>query len=129
MVMKYPTLPVMQCDPGCSDCCGPVFCRPEEFAAVKAYADENGIVPARQGLTCPLFQNGVCSVYPVRPFVCRLFGHTDRLVCSKGYNTNVRPARSEAITNQYKPKLATEMLHELCYSDTEILELMETELA
>lgn len=126
--MKYLTLPVMQCDPGCPDCCGPVFCRPEEFDAVKRYAAENGIAPVRQGLQCPMFQNGGCTVYRVRPFICRLFGHTPALRCSKGYNKNVTPERESAVKKQYKPELATVMLHELCFSLEEILVVLESEL-
>lgn len=86
---KYPPLPVMQCDPNCGECCGVVPCTQGEFVAVEAYAMENGLTPVAQGLTCPWYQNGGCAVHPVRPAVCRLFGHVPQLECPRGYNVNV----------------------------------------
>ena len=82
-------LPTMRCDAGCSDCCGPVITSRPEYDRVIEYATANGISPVDNGITCPWFQQGRCAVHAARPTVCRLFGHSDRLVCSKGYNVNV----------------------------------------
>lgn len=79
----------MRCDKGCGDCCGIVPAPPNEYAAVAAYAKKHGIKPKRQGITCPFYQEGTCAVYPVRPTICRVFGHVPDLSCSRGYNTNV----------------------------------------
>lgn len=123
--MKEIKLPVMQCDKGCGDCCGPVFCTPDEFNAAKRYALANEIEPKRQGLTCPFYQDGGCKVYKARPLICRMFGHSPRLVCSKGYNRNISPALEERLMDGYRP---TRMLHELCYSSREIRELHQFEI-
>jgi len=79
----------MRCDEGCGDCCNVVIVTREEFDTVKHYAKQKGIKPVRQG-KCPWYQDGKCSVYPARPKICRLFGHSDvqGLVCSRGYNVN-----------------------------------------
>lgn len=94
-------LPVMRCDDGCGDCCGPVLCKPHEAAAVVALATSKGIKPKRQGLTCPWFQLGTCQVYEARPMVCSLFGHVAGMVCSRGHNTNVLPSLERRIMKDY----------------------------
>lgn len=112
---------MMKCDTGCGECCGPVLCNENEYQAVIGYARNRGIVPIRQGVTCPFYQNGGCSVYEVRPHVCRLFGHTPRLNCCKGYNTNVPEGRLARIERDYlKRGTPGRMLHEAVYSLDEI---------
>jgi Fe-S-cluster containining protein len=85
----------MRCDDGCGDCCGPAPASKAELDRVVAYVREHKIVPKDQGLTCPLYLGGKCSVYSVRPLICRAFGHVDGLDCSRGYNTNVPSARTD----------------------------------
>lgn len=109
-------LPQMQCDKDCGDCCGPVPCLPSEFDAVVSYAAEHGIEPKSQGTTCPYYQGGACTVYPVRPLLCQLFGHVDRLVCTRGYNVNIGRFREREIMEPYllRHKLqGTRWLHEV----------------
>jgi len=79
----------MRCDDGCGDCCGPAPATEAEFKRVVAYITEHKIVPKDQGITCPLYLDGKCSVYNVRPLACRAFGHVEGMDCSRGYNTNV----------------------------------------
>lgn len=78
---------------------------------MKRYVQERGIVPQDNGTTCPLYLEGRCSVYPVRPPVCIAFGHSERLPCERGYNANV----DDAVVARYvrsggKP---AHLLHEL----------------
>lgn len=107
---KYPPLPTMQCDPNCGECCGPVNCTEGEYQAITEYASNHGIEPVDQGITCPWYQDGVCKVHPVRPAICRMFGHVERLRCCKGYNVNM----SSALVRKWHAKLknATRWLHE-----------------
>ncbi len=84
-----PEFPPMRCDDGCGECCGPAPATRAELDRVVAYIREHGITPKDQGITCPLYLDGKCSVYAVRPLICRAFGHVDGLDCSRGYNTNV----------------------------------------
>ena len=84
-----PEFPPMRCDDGCGDCCGPVPVSQVEFDRVVAYVTKHKIVPKDQGLTCPLYLNGKCSVYEVRPLLCRSFGHVEGMDCTHGYNTNL----------------------------------------
>ncbi len=107
---KYLTLPAMQCDTNCGLCCGVVACTQGEYEAVQNYASEHGLSPVAQGLTCPWYQSGQCAVHDARPAVCRLFGHTERLECPKGYNVNV----SGVLLRKYNERIkaATRVLHE-----------------
>ena len=104
-------MPAMRCDDGCGACCGIVLCREDEYQAVEAYARENGIIPKAQGVTCPFFQGGTCKVYPVRPFVCQLFGHSKKLPCPRGHNVNI-PTTLERKLNKKNGK-PTRWLHEM----------------
>jgi Fe-S-cluster containining protein len=106
-------LPVMQCDDGCGECCGTVLCKPHEYEAVRAYAAEHKIKPIAQGITCPWYQGGKCAVYPVRPWICRVFGHFAELVCPRGYNTNVPPLVQKRMNKEYSPSKDAKFLHEI----------------
>ena len=116
---KLKVLPPMQCDEGCGDCCGMVPVTETEFQRVARYVREHGIVPVehtgRDGTeeigTCPVFIGGKCSVYKVRPLICQVFGHVERLPCSRGYNVNV-PQREvdRMLASNGEP---TRLLHEL----------------
>lgn len=81
---RLPVFPPMRCDDGCGDCCGPVTASPREMGAIRAYIKEHAIVPKKQGITCPFYDNR-CAIYPVRPLMCRAFAHTAELQCSRGY--------------------------------------------
>jgi Fe-S-cluster containining protein len=85
--------PPMRCDDGCGDCCGPAPVTQAEFDRIVDYITQHKIVPREQGQTCPLYLDGRCSVYEVRPFACRAFGHVAGMACSRGYNTNISEAR------------------------------------
>ncbi len=84
----YALIPDMQCIPECTDCCR-LFGVPsrtlEEDARIRAYLRDQGreIVTA-QGTTCPYLSDQGCTIYPVRPFTCRLFGTTSNLLCPRG---------------------------------------------
>lgn len=85
---KLPIITSMKCDDHCGDCCGIVPCSESEFKRIQAYIAEHKIVPVEQGVTCPLYIRGKCSVYEVRPMICQIFGHTPKLKCSHGYNVD-----------------------------------------
>lgn len=93
-------LPSMRCDDGCGRCCGMVPVTAAEYARVIAYAREHGIEPVIQGITCPFWQGGKCSVYEVRPLVCKLMGHVPELTCPRGYNVNVGSDRGRKLVRQ-----------------------------
>lgn len=109
------SLPIMQCDDNCGQCCGIVICKEHEYQKVVKYAADHGITPKSQGSTCPFYQQGRCQVYEVRPFVCQLFGHSPKLTCCKGYNVNIPAITERRLTRKYgKPD---RFLHETLGDD------------
>lgn len=89
---RLKVLPAMQCDVGCGECCGVVPVTQEEYRKILHVAKSKGIVPIHQGVTCPFYQKGTCSVYDARPLSCRMFGHVEAMTCPRGYNTNIPEA-------------------------------------
>jgi Fe-S-cluster containining protein len=130
-------VPHMACDKGCTDCCGVVAVSQGEYEALLAHAFKKNIKPVRQGTTCPWFQDGGCSVYEARPFVCRFFGHTDLMTCPHGYNENVDPHTERLMEARYARESATSpngehehrLLHEVVMDAEEILGLLAAELS
>lgn len=125
---QWPSLPVMQCDEDCGECCGPVFCSPGEFGRIKQFVERNGVTPIAQGfLTCPFYQGGQCAIYEARPFTCRMFGHCSKMVCPRGYNANVTREREDELIREYMRRGGRmdqgKLLHEFAYSLDEIKQL------
>ena len=101
----------VDCKMGCSWCCyQPVFSLTHEMLLIVNYIRENFdqkrmdeiLVRAKKksALTknlsheellrfkyvCPLLQNGVCIIYPVRPLACRIYLSSDVETCKARYN-------------------------------------------
>lgn len=128
--MHLPQLPAMRCDRGCGECCGPVMCTAEEYQAITAAIERRGIVPIRQGTTCPLWIGGECAVYEARPLICRLFGHAQGMTCSRGYNVNISASADRRIMQAYSRSMGgrPRMLHEFVFTPHEIESLLEAAL-
>lgn len=125
MAVILDKIPKMRCD-RCGECCGPAACSPSEFAAVAEYAEDHGIEPVKQGITCPWYGEGVgCRVYPVRPFICRLFGHTPELRCKNGHNVSVSRGAEVRLSTRLPRRDDFRWMHECCYSCHEVMMLLE----
>ena len=77
-------IPVFACKPGCSECCGPVMMSRLEWQRI---CDHLGYEPKGNPdtLDCPMLKDGRCSVYDIRPTICRLFGTIKgKMVCPHG---------------------------------------------
>ena len=76
----YAMIPAFECISGCTVCCGPVPCLPEESDQMPVEP-----VPPFMTLTClhARHRQG-CSCYTHRPLVCRLFGTVPSLPCPFG---------------------------------------------
>ena len=100
-------LPTFKCKEGCFDCCGLVVISRLEYTRciqasgrsakdVKQQMQNN----LKQGIyTCPLLdtETGRCSVYAVRPAICRLFGVVKgEILCPHGY----APENSALLSNE-----------------------------
>lgn len=80
-------VPSFACVEGCADCCGVVHMTPVEWFRIK---QRTGLKALKftKSLSCPLLDSKTkkCSVYDIRPAICRVFGASDhhRLVCPHG---------------------------------------------
>ena len=80
----------------CGGCCGPVPVTAKEKEIILLYMKNNNINPEKKSeLDCKfLDENKRCSIYPVRPSVCKLFGGYINLRCPNyngKYKDAVRP--------------------------------------
>jgi Fe-S-cluster containining protein len=84
----YGMLPVVPCIPGCTECCREfgVPCRTRvEDEHFRTYLKENDMLVGQAiGTTCPYVTEAGCSVYPVRPLTCRLYGASVNYRCKRG---------------------------------------------
>lgn len=87
----YSQLPPLECRGLCQECCGPIAVADVEL---KMIVERIGHHPAPMGrlgrqnsmacMTCPLLKDGQCSIYDIRPFICRLWGVTKSMPCPHG---------------------------------------------
>lgn len=88
-------IPTFKCKDGCADCCGPVeMSRLEYHRCVKASGRSADELRQRMERNfkrkvyqCALIdpKTNRCTVYQVRPAICRIFGTTKDLPCPHGY--------------------------------------------
>jgi Fe-S-cluster containining protein len=104
----YALIPEVQCLPDCTVCCR-AFGIPSqtkiETRRIKSYLKKKGIIfkPA-EGTTCPYVSDQGCTIYPVRPFICRLFGTAPNLLCQLGARplTLLHEDEEEEIWHHYR---------------------------
>lgn len=84
----YKMIPEMKCIPNCTLCCkefGVPSRTPIEDALIKDFMKRHKIEPSlASGTTCPYVTESGCSIYPVRPLICRLYGTSKNYPCIKG---------------------------------------------
>ncbi len=94
----YDQIPVVRCRGLCQHSCGPIGMSPREHqrldGAVPALlrVQRHQVLEATNGQwRCPaLTETGLCSVYELRPTVCRLWGAMEGLECPHGCKVKPR---------------------------------------
>lgn len=78
-------LPKHNCK-NCGGCCGPVPINADEKKHIQMYVDSHNVKVNRlhDKLTCKFRVDGKCSIYPVRPMLCRLMGVVKGMDCKYG---------------------------------------------
>lgn len=68
---------------GCGRCCGHVTCSPGEAERISRYVAEHGVAWKERGLLACGFldRRNRCTIYPVRPLTCRLYGVVHEMIC------------------------------------------------
>jgi Fe-S-cluster containining protein len=80
---EIPSVP--SCTGACATACGPIVMFDAEWKRVKRAAGGRSLRYTPGSLRCPMLnQNGQCTVYSVRPYICRLWGTTPVLACPEG---------------------------------------------
>jgi Fe-S-cluster containining protein len=88
----------------CSDQCALVPVTYQELSLIEMAAGKRNIIVSN---TCPYLEKGKCTVYEVRPTVCRLWGIVKKMPCEYGCTTIVL---SDALEDKIK-ELAWGKLH------------------
>lgn len=65
----------LKCRPGCKECCTKFSILPLEAAIILEYLEKSGITcSGNDRAKCSFLVNGLCTVYGVRPLICRTQG-------------------------------------------------------
>jgi Fe-S-cluster containining protein len=95
--LAYRDIPPVPCRTGCTDCCGPAPFSSAELARVEDLIPADAmlqkhrsgtvVVKVTRPMKCAFASDEGCTIYAMRPLVCRLFGAVKgepRLTCSFG---------------------------------------------
>jgi len=102
----YSQVPSFLCKAGCHDCCGPTVWAKDEYTNITSWLKKhNRKELMATGIDCPYLNDKGCSIYKVRPILCRLFGSVDNpiMLCPHGR----RPAK--LITDKKAERLLKEL--------------------
>lgn len=98
----YAQVPDAECKGLCQESCGPIDMHPYEHARIRraGVAIPAPDVALRQLVetgeySCPALVDGRCSVYEVRPMLCRVFGASEALPCEHGCRPAAGPLTDE----------------------------------
>lgn len=77
----YATLPRLDCQGFCSESCGPIGMSVRERTRI---LERSGPVKSDSSGTCSMLAERRCTVYEIRPMVCRLWGLVRSMPCPYG---------------------------------------------
>ena len=72
----------------CSDCCGVVPFVETEASNAEAWTGKR---PHLNGISCGYLSDHKCTIYEIRPFMCRLMGAADIIQCEKKRKNGCNP--------------------------------------
>ncbi len=82
----------LACKAGCFACCSqPIPLSLAEVLAIKAFLRLSGVEPGDGKKACPFLNEGLCAVYPVRPFACRRYLVFNQICTANEDPTITRP--------------------------------------
>lgn len=97
----YAQVPDVDCKGLCVESCGPIDMHPYERARVRragvripAPGDALQQIVETGEYACPALAGGRCSVYELRPMICRVWGASEELSCGHG----CRPASGRLLS-------------------------------
>jgi len=107
----YARIPDVECKGLCQEACGPIDMHPYERqrirrAGVRIPNPADALERLIEGgdYTCPALQDGRCSVYELRPTICRAWGASEDLPCPHG----CRPKTGRLLTGPETRRIVDE---------------------
>lgn len=94
----YADIPDVGCKGLCVEACGPIACTRQE--ADRMIAASGFKLKIDKTLTCGYLSNGRCTVYAVRPLVCRLYGAAESLPCDFGCRPTMSAEAAKKLLNE-----------------------------
>jgi hypothetical protein len=76
-------IPPVNCKGECANSCGPIGCSSLERSLVEDRAGKT-LETEGKGMDCTMLRFGRCSVYSIRPVICRLWGAVPSMPCPHG---------------------------------------------
>lgn len=119
----YSKIPDFDCQ-HCHECEGPIiWFKPEEIN-IREYLQKNNLEYItwsteefeKHYMKCPYLKNDRCSIYPVRPIVCRLQGNISELPCKFNKNNLITNGKYQEIKNEFNSLLKDIDAFNICYS-------------
>ena len=77
----YAEMPTLDCQGKCAESCGPILMSRVEWGRI---IEQVGTEPRATSLDCPMLDGERCSVYAIRPTICRLWGMVESMPCPWG---------------------------------------------
>ena len=70
----------------CGQCCGPIPINEIEYKEIKSFVHKNRPKYNKKAsfINCKFRVDNKCSIYPVRPTLCKLMGVTKGMTCTYG---------------------------------------------
>ncbi|EOU1989674.1 hypothetical protein BFS06_11660 [Clostridium perfringens] len=89
--MNFLNIPQHKNCKNCGGCCGPVPINKAEKAIIEKYVQKHKPLYNKHNniLECKFRMNGKCTIYTVRPVLCRIFGVVEGLDCPNGNSANL----------------------------------------
>lgn len=78
----YAEIPTINCKRKCQAACGPILMSNAELVAISCVVKPPDFNP--RTLACTKLVSGACSIYVMRPLVCRLWGVVKAMQCPWG---------------------------------------------
>ncbi len=95
--------PYFECKQLCQEACGVVCWTEAEEMVIADWLEaqgRKGRVGDLKTCVCPYLEAGACSIYEVRPIICRLFGlvkDDDRMICPHGCKPRMKERQVQRI--------------------------------
>jgi len=119
----YSLIPNFDCK-HCHKCCTPIIWFEPENILIKRFIEQNFGDKNYQNdfnnLQCCFLKNDRCSIYPVRPIVCRLQGNILDLPCNKNKNTYLTQEQVDNIKFEFNSLLKDMKSNDIFYSNRKL---------